>query len=1211
MAQEAPLIGGVVGAIIGTFFGAPTVGWMIGSAIGALFVPKPITHAITDLTVQTSAYGQGVSQVFGTQRLAGNIIWAGERQWISTSGKGGKGGSGGSKGGGGQGMGYYTVNIAIAICEGPIAGIKRIWAGGDLIFDDGQPVLVPSRPSGGKKGGTTAPSYQTFSTSGNPITSSGGSAVGSWTLYHGTLEQPPDPTVNGTGYGFSIPSWGDVISAPAPILSDGIGYEGIAYIVFEQMYLGPAGAIPPLTFEVAETGSLVPPQVVGSFPGQSVTINGQAINIYQFGCFDSSGNLIVPCDGGEGHAQWVKFSGTDLGTVIATGPEVTVSGYANGLQGFSQNGGQTFAWLLAEGPNSNGVLTGFYSLAYFDPDAGWPIQTIAGTVNSGRQQNPFGLVSDGLYLYSPSMSQAVETAPGVYAQGLAIWDESAIVSDVTGQDIPLPPNPANYAGAPFPGNNQYQITAVSGVYAALGGLGHVYGLWLYCVATSNAQTLTTLGSIDISQTATPTAVTTDGTDIWVQVTDTSGQNWLVQLSINANQTATGPIVSVANAYKISQSLQILFYAAGALWGCPVNGALAKYTMQGTLWHTLASVGSVRQMLFDGSYLWAWNGTWYKIDPGDHEVAASDTTLPQAITTLCQRAGIASFDVSQLPSTPVNFLRSDTTDARSILKSLSLAYLFDMVDSGGTLRFVPHGLPPVATIPLADLGFGPVTPNAEPPYAATRQQGIDLPRSVRVRYQSAALNYNPYEQMFSLESYDDGRQVVIHLPLTLDDQTAYNIAALACCIPHIERMQYAFTTSLKWLALEPGDVVILPFGVCRILTVRMKRSNEAYLEFTACIDGLNALAGSGFAVPGMPDYLPNHLANYAPPTATTGTTSGVSAPAPHPLQVAPPMLQAVPNPGIAKGAFVEPPPLDSLDTTPRFYVGAYTTGNTFPGAAIYVSVDGGSTYSLLTTETAAAGTGRAINALPPGNTDTWDTVNTLSLYVSPAGLQLSPLPDSQVFAGNNMLMLGSELIQFGDATLLTDSFGNPYYQLSRLLRGRRGTQWAVGTHSAGEQAVFILANLSEESYTMAMLRNPRLYKVVMMGQSYANVVAKAYEPSGASLTPWAVAHPQAQRGTNGDLIISWTPTSRTNGDFASGYTPTLDNDAAGWSLDILKGTTVVRTVNLPVGTTPSAWTWTYTGLMQNADGFRVGDPMTINIYQLSSAIGRGIVRSLAA
>ena len=63
-----PGIGNAAGAVVGAVAGA------IG---GAFFGGTPAPTYITDLNVPTSQYGKGVSQVFGTARVSGNIIWSG------------------------------------------------------------------------------------------------------------------------------------------------------------------------------------------------------------------------------------------------------------------------------------------------------------------------------------------------------------------------------------------------------------------------------------------------------------------------------------------------------------------------------------------------------------------------------------------------------------------------------------------------------------------------------------------------------------------------------------------------------------------------------------------------------------------------------------------------------------------------------------------------------------------------------------------------------------------------------------------------------------------------------------------------------------------------------------------------------------------------------------------------------------------------------
>lgn len=80
---------------------------------------------IADFQINTASYGEVVPEILGTNRVSGNIIdyedfTAHEHKTTTRTGKGG-----GSKH---TDISYtYTVAAAIALCEGPIAGIGKVW----------------------------------------------------------------------------------------------------------------------------------------------------------------------------------------------------------------------------------------------------------------------------------------------------------------------------------------------------------------------------------------------------------------------------------------------------------------------------------------------------------------------------------------------------------------------------------------------------------------------------------------------------------------------------------------------------------------------------------------------------------------------------------------------------------------------------------------------------------------------------------------------------------------------------------------------------------------------------------------------------------------------------------------------------------------------------------------------------------------------------
>ncbi|NJC41527.1 hypothetical protein GGQ87_001785 [Brevundimonas alba] len=140
---------------------------------------------LSALALQGTAEGAPMACVFGRARVVGQIIWAArflEGRKTSSAGKGGP-----------RTVEYdYSLSFAVALCEGAVDGIGRVWA-------DGQPMDLT---------GVTM------------------------RLHRGADNQTPDSLI-------------EAIETGAP------AYRGTAYVVFEDLPLGPYGNRPPqLAFEV-------------------------------------------------------------------------------------------------------------------------------------------------------------------------------------------------------------------------------------------------------------------------------------------------------------------------------------------------------------------------------------------------------------------------------------------------------------------------------------------------------------------------------------------------------------------------------------------------------------------------------------------------------------------------------------------------------------------------------------------------------------------------------------------------------------------------------------------------------------------------------------------------------------------------------------------------------------------------------------------------
>lgn len=174
-------IGGGFGRVIGSAIG----GLLDSSLVAGLDSPRQKGPRLNALALQGAAEGAPMACVFGRARVAGQVIWAARFREGRTTTSAGKGGPRVTE--------YdYSLSFAVALCEGPIDGVGRVWADGQLMDRSG----VTMR------------------------------------LHRGTDSQTPDPLI-------------EAIEGEAP------AYRGTAYVVFEDLPLAAYGNRPPqLAFEV-------------------------------------------------------------------------------------------------------------------------------------------------------------------------------------------------------------------------------------------------------------------------------------------------------------------------------------------------------------------------------------------------------------------------------------------------------------------------------------------------------------------------------------------------------------------------------------------------------------------------------------------------------------------------------------------------------------------------------------------------------------------------------------------------------------------------------------------------------------------------------------------------------------------------------------------------------------------------------------------------
>jgi hypothetical protein len=184
-------------------------------------------------------------------------------------------------------------------------------------------------------------------------------------------------------------------------------------------------------------------------------------------------------------------------------------------------------------------------------------------------------------------------------------------------------------------------------------------------------------------------------------------------------------------------------------------------------------------------------------------------------------------------------------------------------------------------------------------------------------------------------------------------------------------------------------------------------------------------------------------------------------------------------------------------------------------------------------------------------------------------------------------------------------------LSVLLRGRRGTEWATGSHAAGERAVALTdTSLLRTTLADAELNALRFYKAVTVGGTLAEGTRKSLTFLGRSFMPYAPVHVTGSvSGSPADWTIAWVRRSRLGGAWKDGADIPLGEESEAYEIDVMNGVDVVRTITATPSAggslvIPASRQATYGAADQIADFGIEQASITVRIYQISTSVGRG-------
>ena len=1169
MAQLAvAAVGAVAGAYLlpaGVALGAVTmsgagIGWMAGSLIGAaLFAPSAADGPrLSDKRVSSNTYGEAIPICYGTIRVAGHVLWS-SALIESEREEGGKGG------GGGVTMYSYSVNQLLSVCEAPVEAVLRIWANGRLIWrNDGTP-----------DGEVDAELLQR----------------GNVRIYLGDEAQMPDPTYEA-----------------AVGTENAVAYRGQCVVAIDGLQLEFAGNRPPsLEFEVTTsaeaTGCPVDP-----FHPADVQQTGLMVGVNGVWSHDSfaaaldpvSGTFYVVTNGADGTTRQIEAYSTS-GEAPAFIGDVQLPEWQPGNSALHPAG------IVFDPENrllriAAGYAPTFGTTTTIPIEYTWDVDGETLTESAAWFGNTFGFTWGNFPIDGEQggTGARVGALSSVYPySNTGAWGEVGWwthSSSIINYRLPRLVNGSNGVTTGHAwhledfGARQHEIADV--VYVPLGddivsGGGLNYALkwssWLgyYDLNGTTVMLDGALGS-DVANRRTMLVYAPNRLRVYA-IADVS----IATINVAADMDDADEISALTEIAAVADWGVVTF----AVWSAQHDGLLLGHIsadettlvmidpdtrdiIAGPCVYDQTIEIRAPKDLGDGRFVCLYGDAQVAIvDMPGGSVLGGPITLREIVEDVCERAGLPAENIDATAGTDLvgGYKIGKPTSARAVIEQLRPGYFFDIVESGEQIVLRKRGAAAVATITAGEMGahvFQLTGGDPEPAYEMEHVEEIEAPRELSVQYLDADANYDPGVQTARRQATTSQAISTIEIPVVFDGgaDEAATVAWRNLIHAHASKNSLTIKLSHHYEALEAADAINIPLSGGDFQRVRIDQIERSrpLLELRCALED-GSLYGLAF----------------------DGGDRGIG-----PQQT---QIGQLANTALA---LIDTSPLQDADDVSLLYVAMGPASRAvWGGAVLYKSSDAGSSYESVLTTTAGVTTG--LLAAPLGDWtggNRWDDQNTLTVVLSNG--TFSSATQLGVLNGANALAVASgsdwEILQFTTAELV----GTDTWELSGLLRGRKGTERAMAGHAIGNRVVLLTATtlrqLATETGEVGLLRH---YKAPTSGQAVADVSASMLTFSANTLRPLSPVHIAGARD-GGDLTITWVRRARINAGWADSIDVPLDEPSESYEIDVLDGTTVVRTL------TAATTTVEYTAAQQTTDFGSPQAAVDVVIPQISSRVGRG-------
>lgn len=1054
--------GSVIGGVIGSFI--PVVGTALGSAIGgmiggAIDPTKVYGPRLTDAQTQTAMDGVIRAYGDGTFPCKGNLIW----QDIVKEHKHTDDG----KGSGQEQITYtYTRSYAIGVCKGPISGYKIIKRNGKIVFDARTDAELAALGYSGEQIAESRAAQAKFRKV--------------CTLYYGTADQMPDPTM------VAVEGVGNV---PA--------YAGTAYIVLtddETMQ----GEVAQYEFVVANCGDRTEGEglelllVTGTAKATGGPVFAKAV-----ATATPSFEGIPQSTGADLAAATAHWNGERWAAISETGVrygrwdmEEWESGSVTSDSGFGQLIGYESGWLTVI-PNSSDSPTAY--VASDSPPLDFTRVAVDGTDSHGNpttgfRTSPWLIKASGWFILTgPRYFAKAEVAGGPYQ---SVWDGFDEVA--AGRD----PNGACIMG-------WYDLCEYAGQW-------HAVIEWDFRLGEKRIQiirspngledwsTFDILVDVAVEATNKPAQLcasddalvcyTTNG-QIW-----TSANGWAELISTGLTGPGSGSQgVITPGGRRIVHSGGLFFLVGGrdkmVAFDANSETVSAPVTMpiDFALSLSVASIDEDFPSVPDAPGYYIDPETGEIIGPSGTQVSVCEPTLGSIVSKQeAKRIPLSTIDVSELTDLVTGFRVASPSSPQKNVQALQPGYFFDVSEFDGVMHHPKRGGEDSFALTVDDL-----CQRDGDLIEWERTQESELLRKLTVAYLDPDTTYTATTQQWERRSgtVKAEGEGTVELPIVGSKDWAAQVAHKSGKVAWAEPDKCKFSTSIAQAKLVTAAVGTITDEAGTVHRVRIERIED---------EGLLRMVE----------------ARRTRADVYQSTVSGVSKPLP-----------------LFPGSDIRGPTDGLLLNLPVIVDSNDVPGIAWAAAGFLSGWRGGTLQFLRAGQWVDAGTvtlpatmGTLLAALPAHAGDI-DNTNVLSLRMNEA---LESVTFTNLLQERNALAIvypdgTAEIVQFQTATEVAAG----EYELTTLIRGRLNTE--RGDHASGARVVFLDSSVQYATLQPTDLGTTLTYRFVSLGTDPDAAVTQTLDlTTMQSQTEWPVDSLAVEQDGD-DYTLTWLARDRLGTD----------------------------------------------------------------------------------